>query len=109
MILFQSQFRRKLASKQVEALRQKRKELCATKIQASWRVFSASIRYTWDIYDIVVVQSLVRRKIAIQRVDDLLADIYELETSAATKIQTCWRGFSEYRDFMIFLGGKITN
>lgn len=95
-----------LASKQFKLLRQKRMESHAKKIQASWRSYTAVIRFTWTIYDIVLVQSIARRWIAHRRVDLIQEANYELQVEAITKIQAQWRSFSDYRDYMILLGGK---
>lgn len=105
VILFQSHFRRRMALKQTESLRQKLLEDSATKIQAAWRGFAASIRYTWSIYDVVLVQSLVRRWLARRYIHEALEEKYRKEMAAATKIQAQWRGFSDFRDYMILLGG----
>lgn len=106
-ILFQSQYRRRLASKQVECLRQERKEDSAKKIQAMWRGFAASTRYTWSIYDIVTVQSLARRWLACRYMDEMLEEKNHQQALASVKIQAAWRGYADYRDFMILLGGMF--
>jgi myosin heavy subunit len=107
IILFQSQYRRRLASKHVECLRQEREEDSAKKIQAVWRGFAASTRYTWSIYDIVTVQSLARRWLACRYMDEMLEEKKHQQTLASVKIQAAWRGYADYRDFMILLGGMF--
>lgn len=107
IILFQSLFRRRLASKHTEHLRQKRMDACATKIQASWRSYTALTRFTWTVFDVVLVQSLARRWLAGRHVEKLMKENHQLQIDSATKIQAQWRGFSDYRDFMILLGGTF--
>lgn len=80
---------------------------CATKIQAAWRGFSASMFFMWSIYDVVTVQSIARRWLARRRTEKLLEENYQMEVAAVTKIQAQWRGFIEFREYMILLGGML--
>ncbi|KAL3805691.1 hypothetical protein HJC23_005935 [Cyclotella cryptica] len=107
IILFQSLFRRMSAMKKTEALRQRRLQASATVIQARWRGHISMIRFTWKMYDIILVQSLARRWIASRRADELGQKRFQTEMAAATKIQSHWRSFYKYTEYMITLGDVI--
>jgi hypothetical protein len=59
------------------------------------------------MFDVVLVQSLARRWLAGRHVEKLTKENHQLQIDSATKIQAQWRGFSDYRDFMILLGGTF--
>lgn len=108
IILFQSLFRRMSAMKKTEVLRQNRLHANATVIQAKWRGHTSMIRFTWKMYDIILVQSLARRWISSRRADELGQRRNQIDIAAATKIQSHWRSFYKYTEYMITLGGLST-
>ena len=66
------------------------------------------IRFTWKMYDIILVQSLARRWIASRRAYELGQKRNQIEMAAATKVQSHWRSFYKYTEYMITLGGLST-
>ena len=62
----------------------------ATVIQSAWRKYSAQLSYQFDIVDIIIVQSVFRRKAAYREAAQL---DHERRTLAATKIQSSWRSY----------------
>lgn len=62
------------------------KEYSAIAIQANWRRYLSQMAYQFDIIDIIIVQSISRRRKAIQVRKNL----------CATKIQAAWRECSTY-------------
>lgn len=89
----------------------------AIAIQSTWRRYMCQMTYQFDIIDIIIVQSIVRRRQALQlrkktaavvRIQTLARAIiarnkfvakksmHDLVTrhTSATKIQTCWRSYS---------------
>ena len=73
--------------KMLDELRRHQK---ATVIQSAWRMYSAQLSYQFDIVDIIIVQSVVRRKAACRKAAQL---DHERRTLAATKIQSAWRSY----------------
>ena len=61
-----------------------------TRIQTAWRSYSAQINYQFDIVDIIIAQSVVRRRGAQRR---YAAMIFNKHDYAATVIQKYWRCF----------------
>jgi myosin heavy subunit len=62
----------------------------ATKIQSAWRGYTAKLNYQFDIVDIIIVQSIARRRAAIQLVRNTRR---EKVCNAATTIQKYWRSY----------------
>lgn len=62
----------------------------ATKIQSAWRGYTAKLNYQFDIVDIIIVQSIVRRRAAIQLVRNMRN---RKVNEAATTIQKYWRSY----------------
>lgn len=73
--------------KMIDELRRHRQ---ATVIQTAWRTYSAQLSYQFDIVDIIIVQSIARRKAAYREAARLDG---ERRALAATKIQTAWRSY----------------
>ncbi|KAL7482502.1 hypothetical protein ACHAW6_008184 [Cyclotella cf. meneghiniana] len=96
-----------IAMKKTEVLRQHRLHASATVIQAKWRGHISMIRFTWKMYDIILVQSLARRWISSRRADELGQRRNHIDIAAATKIQSHWRSFYKYTEYMITLGDVI--
>eukprot|EP00979_Chaetoceros_neogracilis_P010928 scaffold2620_cov217-Chaetoceros_neogracile.AAC.1 len=67
----------------------------AVMIQKKWRGFSAQMDMLFNLVHIIIVQSIVRRHIALIKYKPR-----SLEYRAAIKIQRCWRTFSQKRNFM---------
>jgi IQ calmodulin-binding motif. len=62
----------------------------ATKIQSAWRGYYVQLNYQFDIVDIIIVQSIARRKAAIAKANYMREkNIFD----AATTIQKYWRSY----------------
>ena len=88
VIVCQSVTRQFLAVKHVQHLREVK---CATLIQSMWRRFLASEYFIFMLSDVIVCQSVARRKIATARYNNLIAK----RKMAAVSIQKTYRGCSE--------------
>jgi len=88
VIVCQSVTRQFLAVKHVQHLREVK---CATLIQSTWRRFLASEYFIFMLSDVIVCQSVARRKIATARYNNLIAK----RKMAAVSIQKTYRGCSE--------------
>ena len=62
--------------------------VCATMIGATWRRYAAQLCYQFDLVDIIIAQSIVRRRAAILRVQEKTLTLME---SGAIVIQARWR------------------
>lgn len=86
----QSIARRNAAINEARRLRTARVNRSATKIQSAWRRYYVQLNYQFDIVDIIIVQSIVRRKAAIAKAKRMREQrIYD----AATTIQKNWRSY----------------
>jgi IQ calmodulin-binding motif len=72
--------------------RQRLKEMnaAATVVQAKWRSFTCQFGYQLDLLDIIIVQSVWRKKRDIEVVEGMK---WIRSNSSATRIQSQWRGF----------------
>jgi len=77
----------------------------ATKIQSCWRSYSAQVKMLTTIVNIIVIQSLWRRR-SVEKI--YKPHLYRIKlakqrkrNSAATKIQSIWRGFSAFSGYTI--------
>jgi len=66
------------------------KHYCATQIQRAWRGYAGQLSYQFDIVDIIIVQSIARRKMACRRAADAKQQLRE---QAAIKISSTWRSY----------------
>lgn len=99
IIIVQKTFRASQARKRV-AIMAKAKEKqnqynAAVTIQKKWRGYSAQMEMLFNLVHIIIVQSIIRRRIAIIKYQPR-----KLEHRAAIKIQRFWRTFSRKRNFM---------
>ena len=62
----------------------------ATKIQTAWRTYTAQLNYQFDIVDIIIVQSIARRKAAMTLAKNMQDERIH---NAATTIQKTWRSY----------------
>ena len=72
----------------------------ATKIQTVWRSHNAQFNFVKDLADIIRVQSVARRYLSHFVVHHREIQKYE-EDSAATTIQSAWRGFITFSRYII--------
>jgi len=62
----------------------------AQKIQTTWRGYTAKLNFQFDIVDIIIVQSIARRRAAIDLANRMRV---ERVNNAATVIQKSWRSY----------------
>ena len=118
VIILQALARRFLARKHVDDM----KYAAATRVQTFWRTHSTRLEYRYTMTDIIIVQSVVRsfmaRREAFNRRFKLENDsstmiqknwrahngvIHYKNYRAARKIQSAWRGFQGYTDYIFYL------
>lgn len=63
---------------------------CAAIIQKIWRGFAARIQYSYDLSDIVFIQSLVRKRCACRVISNMRQQRY---IHSCKQIQRIWRGY----------------
>jgi hypothetical protein len=81
------------------------RQTSATKIQTCWRSYSAQVNMLMTIVNIIVIQSLWRRR-AVEKIYKPHLHRIKLAKerkryNAATKIQSAWRGFSDFSAYTI--------
>ncbi|KAL7548853.1 hypothetical protein ACHAWF_012121, partial [Thalassiosira exigua] len=80
-------------------------ERSAVKIQSCWRSYSAQVHMLVSIVNVIVIQSIWRRRAAIKLYRPLLHRIKlakeRKRVQAATTIQSAWRGFVVYSEYLI--------
>jgi hypothetical protein len=81
-----------------------RKKKSACKIQALWRGFSSRFNYQLDLLDIIIVQSICRRKLASFRYVKLM---YEHRVRCATLIQSHWRSYDCTMNYLHYLADVL--
>ena len=90
VVLIQKNTRRWLAKRHVERLKIQRANeglnVAATEIQRIWRGYQAQMNMLYTLVHIIIVQSVIRRKIALMKFKPML-----MEHRAATTIQCAWR------------------
>jgi hypothetical protein len=100
MILAQKKFAKEMALHVLVT-----RHMSATKIQACWRSYSAQVHMLVTIVNIIVIQSLWRRRRVLVKYKAYLHRIKlarERKTiKAAVKIQSVWRGFITYSTYLI--------
>jgi hypothetical protein len=81
------------------------RQTSATKIQSCWRSYSAQVKMLMTIVNIIVIQSLWRRrsveKIYKPHLHRIKLAKERKRNNAATKIQSAWRGFSVFSGYTI--------
>lgn len=99
IIIAQKTVRGFIARKKVAKMRSDRTELirynAATMIQSNWRRYTAQMEMLFNLVHIIIVQSIVRRKIALIKYKPRV-----LEYRAARTIQTAWRTYTRKKYFM---------
>jgi myosin heavy subunit len=108
-IVLQS-FARGLVAKRKRRQQLKEKELieyeCATKIQAAWKGSQEKVNFTRTVSAIVVIQSFVRRMTVHGESNQLKEATILLESAAATKISSSFRGIVCSKKYARTLKGK---
>jgi hypothetical protein len=70
------------------------------KLQTWWRCRSSQLLYQFLLFDTIMAQCIVRRFLARRRVTSMQLS---RRKEAALKIQTAWRGFKCYSEFIFYL------
>jgi len=99
-VLIQSCYRRHLAEKLLDNLRAERNENSAVKIQSVFRAYIARKTYLSSRQNLITVQSMVRRFLAMKKLEKLKIEHAQLmqrleeikRNKAASKIQSIWKG-----------------
>lgn len=94
ILICQSSARRFLVVSRV-----KREKQAATRIQSIWRGFVSYADYMFSVADIVAVQKRARQWLAHRRLVELREEKQSYE--AAVVIQKCWRGFVTETEFVV--------
>ena len=85
IVTIQSAYRGHLSRQKLKLQHEK-----ATVIQTAWRCFSAQLNYQFDIVDIIIVQSIARKRACQKR---YAAMLLKKHTKAAIVIQKNWRSY----------------
>lgn len=84
---------------------QYRLQRSATKIQAFWRSYTAQVHMLVSIVNVIVIQSIWRRRVAVKLYKPLLHRIKlakeRKRVNSVTTIQSTWRGFVVYSTYLI--------
>lgn len=122
IIIVQSVWRKKIAQLKFSCLQHEHQVICATKIQSQWRSYDCSMNYLHYIADVLITQSVVRRYLAIQRckqirnsnalaiqmaVRSFLARLVVKRIRSAILIQSAYRGFVCYADYMFTISDIV--
>jgi len=91
VILVQSVWRMSNARKKYKEIIEDKRQYSATKIQAVWRRHVASENYIFTMSDVIICQSIARRKLAMKRCNDMQI---AKRDRAAICIQKSFRGFN---------------
>eukprot|EP00980_Cylindrotheca_fusiformis_P029615 scaffold23624_cov142-Cylindrotheca_fusiformis.AAC.1 len=123
VIIAQSVCRRKLAIWKLRRMESNRLEKAAIVIQTRWRQYDCRMKCLQSTADILIAQSAVRRYLAIKRahrmkyknlilfqaiVRGFSARKIVRRHIAARKIQSAWRGFVSYADYMFLIADVVT-
>ena len=133
IIIVQSIWRRRQAAIEAQKRRLVLQNDAATKIQTLWRSYDCTMNYLHFLADVLIAQSAVRRRLASKKVAVMrdehrfqssviivqmaarrylarkkaLALRNERDTNAAIVLQSAWRGFSSYADYMFVLADIV--
>lgn len=102
----QARWRSHVAQKKLNNLQNvELRQMCAVQIQSCWRSYTAQVHLLISIVNVIVLQSLWRRRAAMKLYKPLLRRIKlakdRKKSNAATTIQSAWRGFMVYSEFLI--------
>merc|ERR550532_3375366 len=93
IVTLQSMARMKIQQKKYQSILSKREESAVT-IQKCWRGFLAKEKYAKDYQSIILIQSLIRRHQAQQKLSQM-----KVEQKAAIKIQASFRGYVQRQEY----------
>lgn len=126
IIIIQSIFRRRSAQRLHASILHKKHTDAAIIIQTCWRSYDCTMNYLHSIADILIVQSVVRRWIAMRFVPLYRAEVHNRKAliiqtvarrwsarilvkkmKAAIRIQSAWRGFQCYIDYIFSMADVV--
>jgi len=122
IIISQSMWRRKIATRQVNSIRTTQRAKAATLIQSHWRAYDCSMNYLHFLADVLITQSAARRWFARREIYAMREDtVTKLQSfgrmcvakRAAKKIrsaillQKTWRGFVNFADYMFTIADIV--
>ena len=97
-----------LVRKRIRAERARVENKAAVVIQSNVRAVTSQRQYNSMLANIVLVQSLLRKRRARQSVCQRRKESrVEEENMAAMKIEAAWRGFVSRREYVITIGGEL--
>ena len=99
--------RRWLSARFVGQKRELRRMDAAKRVQASWRGFATQNQYVTTLSNIVLIQCVVRKWIALNHFRRLKDEKLLAENNAATMIQSIYRSFVSRREYVITIGGEL--
>ena len=101
IIIMQSLVRRWTACRLYRRMRREKAVTAAVVIQKQWRAYDCTMNYLHTVADILIVQSMVRRKIAGRFLPKLRS---KRHYHAAVEIQKVWRSFYTWQSLQRTLG-----
>jgi hypothetical protein len=122
IIIVQSVWRKAIAKIKYHRLLFENQVRCAVKIQSQWRSYDCSMNYLHYIADVLIVQSIMRRYMAIKRCNAIrtdnaliiqmavrvfLAKLVLERIKSAILIQSAYRGFVCYADYMFTISDIV--
>jgi hypothetical protein len=123
IIIAQSVWREKVAIRKAKHMRSERLIRSAIIIQTKWRQYDATMNYLHYLADILIAQSASRRYLAKKQVSQIRdKNALVIQTIvrghiarkslrahfAARRIQSAWRGFVSYADYMFSIADIVT-
>ena len=106
IVSIQSMARRWIAVTLFNQLKQLKSTAAATKIQATWRGFVTCDKFMQTVLDVVLIQSLTRRRIAKRCCACLREERQLAEDSAATTMASAWRAYICNRNYEQTIDGE---
>ena len=82
-------------------------EISAKKIQTVFRSYLCMINFLHSIADVLLVQSVARRWIALKKFKIIADKNAYLQYNSAITIQTIWRGFQCYTDYIFTMADIV--
>lgn len=104
IIIVQSIARMRICQKRYAAMLHKKRTDAALVIQKHWRSYDCTMNYLHSIADILIVQSVIRRWIAIRFVKRYRE---KRHYDSAVLIQKSWRGFKVYIDYIFTIADVV--
>jgi myosin heavy subunit len=99
--LIQSIVRMKLGMNEAARKRKTLRCSAATKIQSLWRKYVSQLSFQFDVVDIIIVQSIIRRR--------QVLSTFQQQQKAALVLQSTWRGFKCWADYVFTMADIVVS